>query len=80
MLIKADLFLLSGVIGHLAQLSDSAINIADSLNESMGNATDAERAVILRLNEICKSTFPMMVDSSRRLISSISEGFKAADQ
>jgi len=64
---------------YIYKLKNKAIKINEPLQESLGSANDAERAVISLLSQICTETFPAMLESSRRLLQAIATDYQNLD-
>ena len=64
---------------YIFKLKNTAFTINENLQDSLGRANDAERAVISLLSQICTETFPAMLESSRRLLQAIATDYKRLD-
>ena len=80
MLIYIDYEGITYASDYIFKLKNTAFEINDRLQESLGSACAAEKEVIALLSEICTTTFPEMLESSRRLLQAIATEFRKMDQ
>ncbi len=78
--IKVDYVALRSISNTIASLKNEALEISDSLQESLGKTTEMEKKVISALSQICTTTFPAMIDSSSKLLYAIANEFERKDK
>lgn len=64
----------------LQKLSQVTTSVSDPLAQSMGNATDTERAIFDLLQTILQKDLPALISSSAQLLSEISKKFQDTEQ
>ena len=64
----------------LQKLSQVTTSVSVPLAQSMGNATDTERAIFDLLQTILQKDLPALISSSAQLLSEISKKFQDTEQ
>ena len=79
-MIKIDYSNIDTSIKLLQKLSLVTASVSDPLAQSMGSATDTERAIIDLLQTIVQKDLPALITSSAQLLSGISKKFQDTEQ
>ena len=79
-MIKIDYSNIDTSIKLLQKLSLVTASVSDPLAQSMGSATDTERAIIDLLQTILQKDLPALITSSAQLLSEISKKFQDTEQ
>ena len=79
-MIKIDYSNIDTSIILLQKLSLVTASVSDPLAQSMGSATDTERAIIDLLQTIIQKDLPALITSSAQLLLEISKKFQDTEQ
>ena len=79
-MIKIDYSNIDTSIKLLQKLSLVTASVSDPLAQSMGSATDTERAIIDLLQTIIQKDLPALISNSAQLLSEISKKFQDTEQ
>lgn len=79
-MIKIDYSNIDTSIKSLQKLSLLTDSVSDPLAQSMGSATDTERAIFDLLQTILQKDLPALISSSAQLLSEISKKFQDTEQ
>lgn len=79
-MIKIDYSNIDTSIKLLQKLSLVTASVSDPLAQSMGSATDTERAIIDLLQTIIQKDLPALITSSAQLLLEISKKFQDTEQ